>query len=131
MAMMSPKAYLNLIDRQYFAAKRQMLSRMDPIWGRWSGRMNRKLRRIINQLEQDGSSDAAFYKLVFVFWLTRSRMLEIHHRSRGMFGRIKMRKEGELIANIREQIETGDVVGKIDMSPKGIAEMVARVNGKG
>lgn len=126
MAALSPESYLDLIDKQYREAKKLRISRLDSKWGTWSGRMNRKLRRIIDGLEKTGVEDdlrrAGVYKMVFMFWLHRSRMLEIWHRGAGFFGQAKMRREANCITDIRKHIAAGECVGDIDLSSRGIAD---------
>ncbi len=98
---MTPVEYVELIDSQYSLSREAKLSRYDIAWGMWSRKMNLEIKARL--IEVDGKSDeASFLKNVFVYWIIRSQLLELHFKSRFRAG--KKRKLAEEAADIKEII---------------------------
>jgi hypothetical protein len=120
-----PGWFLDQIDNKFRWARARKLSRLDPQWGAWSGALNREVRRVTTEIEGAGDLDAAArYKLVFVYWLTCSRMLETLYRGRGVFGRSRLARDKKALDNLRAKILSPNPIEVeiVDTSP--VAEMM-------
>lgn len=77
------KEYIELIDRKYFEAKKNRISRFSVEWGKWSRAMNLELRTLS-------------LRHVFLYWINRSQLLDLYYKSKiGNLGKKKrLEKEG-------------------------------------
>ena len=96
--------YVALIDDKYLEAKKQGLGRFSEFWGKWSREMNLETR----QLVEDKHPETALLNYVFVYWVNRSQLLDLHARHRMFKGSIKKRlaREGK---KIKALILSGEV----------------------
>ena len=113
-------ANLDEIDDHYRKAKSVRLSRFDIAWGEWSGEFNRSLRE---KIEARGPQDV-LYQYLFNYWMNRSLLLELHHKSR-LFKVQQKRELGEQGADIKTIIRTGEIPG--DDVPQTPEEFVKEV----
>uniref|UniRef100_A0A6M3LNS3 Terminase n=1 Tax=viral metagenome TaxID=1070528 RepID=A0A6M3LNS3_9ZZZZ len=88
--------YLALIDDKYDEAKKERLSRFSTEWGTWSREMNLATK----------GKDGLAYKYLFVYWVTMSQLLELHHISRFKAG--KKRRLAKEANKYKEIILDGD-----------------------
>jgi len=100
---MNKEGYLQIIDEKYFEAKKERLSRFDVKWGKWSREMNLELRA---RIETKTDPEELALKYVIIYWTLRSKMLELHHKSR-ILGKNKIKKLGDEAREIKVMILTG------------------------
>jgi hypothetical protein len=100
---MKKEEYLQIIDERYYEAKKERISRLDIKWGKWSSEMNREIRKRIETKDPDELA----LKYVIVYWTIRSKMLELHHKSK-FFGKNKIHKLGEEALKVKNMILTGE-----------------------
>jgi hypothetical protein len=100
---MKKEDYIKIIDERYLEAKKERLSRINPKWGKWSAEMNRELRA---RIESKKDPEELALKYVIIYWTLRSKMLELHHKSK-FFGKNKIKKLGKEALEIKEMIITG------------------------
>ena len=100
---MTPVEYLDLIDAHFSEAKLARISRLDPAWGIWSREMNLELRTRIEAEPPD--PDRLGLKYVFIYWVLRSQIIELFHKSAvlHMGKRSKLEKQA---AEIRRMVRT-------------------------
>jgi len=116
--MKTAKDYIELIDEEYYVAKKRGFSRFSKEWGIWSSIMNRTLRR-----RTEGKNDIETIKLkyIFIYWSLMSELLELHYKYKVSYNKKKemIREETRNIKNI---ILTGD-----GLQPLSEEELVARL----
>ncbi|OIO42031.1 hypothetical protein AUJ63_04255 [Candidatus Pacearchaeota archaeon CG1_02_35_32] len=116
--MKTAKDYIELIDEEYYVAKKRGFSRFSKEWGIWSSIMNRTLRR-----RTEGKNDIETIKLkyIFIYWSLMSELLEFHYKYK-----VSHNKKKEMIReetrNIKNIILTGD-----GLQPLSEEELVARL----
>jgi len=116
--MKTAKDYIELIDEEYYVAKKRGFSRFSEEWGIWSSIMNRTLRR-----RTEGKNDIETIKLkyIFIYWSLMSELLEFHYKYK-----VSHNKKKEMIReetrNIKNIILTGD-----GLQPLSEEELVARL----
>ena len=116
--MKTAKDYIELIDEEYYVAKKRGFSRFSKEWGIWSSIMNRTLRR-----RTEGKNDIETIKLkyIFIYWSLISELLEFHYKYK-----VSHNKKKEMIReetrNIKNIILTGD-----GLQPLSEEELVARL----
>jgi len=116
--MKTAKDYIELIDEEYYVAKKRGFSRFSEEWGIWSSIMNRTLRR-----RTEGKNDIETIKLkyIFIYWSLMSELLEFHYKYK-----VSHNKEKKMIReetrNIKNIILTGD-----GLQPLSEEELVARL----
>lgn len=93
--------YLDVIDEQYRQGKGS-ISRLDPEWGIWSRGMNLEIRAKLEDKESP-HPQPMLLKLVTLYWLQRSRLLELHFKSK-FHGQVKKKRLLKEIKQIREDI---------------------------
>lgn len=111
--------YLDVIDEQYRQGKGS-ISRLDPEWGTWSRGMNLEIRAKLENKESP-HPQPMLLKLVTLYWLQRSRLLELHFKSK-LHGQVKKRR---LLAEIKKTRE--DILGNRpskDMSTFDLQKMI-------
>ncbi|RLD54676.1 MAG: hypothetical protein DRI97_11080 [Bacteroidetes bacterium] len=77
---LSPTDYINIIDNQFHMHKKLKTSRLSVEWGSWSRAMNLETRAIIENPESDPQT-VTLLKYVFSYWILRSQLLDLHHKS--------------------------------------------------
>lgn len=97
--------YMRLIDSKYAEAKAKRISRLDPEWGKWSTEMNRETKA---KTETGKHPQEVLLKYVYIYWVNRSQLLELHHKSkwRKKALKTKLAREGRKIKKI---ILSGDI----------------------
>ena len=87
---MTPKQYLDKIEKLYFECKKANMSRFSVEWGKPSAKANRYLQL---QLKSDGVDEKikTQWKYAFAYWTIKSKLLELHHRSK-LFGGTKKKR---------------------------------------
>ena len=100
--MTEAKEYIELINRKYFEAKKIRISRFSIEWGKWSREMNLELRESIKAEEPQ----SLVLKHIFIYWINKSKLLELYHKSKiGNLGKKKrLEKEG---AQLKKDILSG------------------------
>lgn len=98
--------YVDLIDQRFQDGVEKALSRFSIEWGRWSREMNVELRK---QIER-GDTQSVLYKYVFIYWITKSRLLEVMFASplKLLKAGLKRRLAKEC-ASIRKTILSGEM----------------------
>jgi len=93
--------YLNIIDLKYLEAKKNKISRFDVKWGVWSVVLNKELR--------SKEKENCLLTLVFMYWVTLSKLLEMHYKFKffKQNAKNKLRKEAE---TIKKRIKSGEEV---------------------
>ena len=93
--------YLDMVDENYKQAKGS-ISRFDPEWGIWSREMNLEIRE---KLENANSPhpQPLLLKMVMLYWMKRSKLLELNYRGK-MFGKVKKKRLLSEIKEIRDDI---------------------------
>lgn len=91
--MTEAKKYIELINQKYLEAKRNKISRFSVEWGKWSRDMNLE----IGELTKSKTPQVATLKYVFVYWINRSKLLELYHKSKisNMGLKKRLEKEGQ------------------------------------
>lgn len=91
--MTEASEYIELIDQKYLEAKMIRISRFSVEWGKWSREMNLG----INELTKSKTPQVSILKYVFVYWINRSKLLELYHKSKmGKLGlKKRLEKEGQ------------------------------------
>lgn len=91
--MAEASEYIELIDQKYLEAKMIRISRFSVEWGKWSREMNLG----INELTKSKTPQVSILKYVFVYWINRSKLLELYHKSKmGKLGlKKRLEKEGQ------------------------------------
>lgn len=91
--MTEASEYIELIDQKYLEAKMTKISRFSVEWGKWSREMNLG----INELTKSKTPQVSILKYVFVYWINRSKLLELYHKSKmGKLGlKKRLEKEGQ------------------------------------
>ena len=114
--------YLDGIDAKFLEAKRGRWTRFGPSWGEWSRNMNLEIRE---KLESGDHPQPLLLKMILPYWLMRSQLLELHHKSR-LYGSAKKQRLLVQIREMREDILGNRVSGDRDFSmhdfQKGILE---------
>lgn len=76
--MTEASEYIELIDQKYLEAKMTKISRFSVEWGKWSREMNLE----INEIVKSETPQASMLRLVFLYWINRSKLLELYHKSK-------------------------------------------------
>jgi len=84
--------YIELIDKQYKTARTMRYSRFSDWWGIWSRKMNLEIRE---KVESGKHPQPILLKQVFPYWITMSKLLELHVRHRLTKGGEKRRLNSE------------------------------------
>lgn len=85
------------IDDWYTHAKNKKLSRFSLEWGEWSALMNRGIRQKIG----NNHPDTLLLRYVFIYWINRSQLLELHYKTRFKMARKKqLARDGKRIKQI-------------------------------
>lgn len=92
---------LDVIDEQYRQGKGS-ISRLDPKWGIWSRGMNLEIRAKLDDKENP-HPQPMLLKMVTIYWTQRSKLLELHFKSK-FHGQVKKKKLMKEIKQIREDI---------------------------
>ena len=74
---MTSQDYIQEIDDYFYSAKRKKLSRLSDEWGKWSREMNLRLRKLIEEENNEVS-----YKYVFIYWINRSQLLDAYFKGK-------------------------------------------------
>ncbi len=85
------KGYLDLINKNYLAAKKSRTSRFSIEWGKWSREMNIETRELI----ESKNPQALELKYVFIYWTIKSQLLELYHKGKILKLGTKKRLEKE------------------------------------
>jgi len=100
--------YVDLIDRKFREAIERKLSRLSVEWGRWSREMNIELRKRIEQ--QPEFPQLVLYKYVFIYWVTRSKLLEVFFKYPAKLARMGLKKRlRKELSDIRKTILSGEM----------------------
>ena len=110
--------YINIIDEMYRQGKGS-ISRMDPEWGTWSRGMNLEIRGKIED-KSNPHPQPMLLKMVTTYWLQKSRLLELHFKSR-IHGKVRKKRLAKEIAQIKSDI-LGNRPG--DMSTFDLQKMI-------
>ena len=106
------------IDKNYKLCKNKKLSRFSNDWDTWSTKVNKELRKQI----EAGHPLKAHLQYIFMYWVNRSQLLELHHRNpkprKNRIRKIKLSREGVLIRSILKS----NVLVAYDMSYVEFAE---------
>jgi len=104
--------YLERIERHYEKCKAKKISRFNPDWctstkeeqgeGAWVREMNVEIRRRIKAEDPE----SLLLKYVFMFWISRSRLLEMHHTKK-FFGKVKRVRERRYGDRLKQIILSG------------------------
>jgi len=99
------RGYMSLIDRKYAEAKAKRISRLDMEWGKWSTKMNRETKA---KIETGTHPQKDLLKYIFNYWVNRSQLLELHHKSRFLkrAHKVRLAREGR---KIKRLILSGDI----------------------
>jgi len=93
--------YINIIDSNYKQAK-GTISRLDPEWGIWSRGMNIEIREKLGD-DSNPHPQPLLLKMIMLYWMKRSKLLEMHYRSKH-YGKIKKLRLLAEIVEIRDDI---------------------------
>ena len=107
------KDYVDLIDTKYRSAKEKKLSRMSIEWGKWSRKMNLQIRQ---KLKEGGHPQDVLYRYIFIYWVNRSQLLELHFKHKYKQGLKKQTaREGKHIKQIILSGDAPDAISDDDM----------------
>jgi hypothetical protein len=100
--------FINEIDTEFLKAKKQGLSRLNIKWGKWSRKLNLRIRE---KIESDDPKASLLFKYVFMYWVNRSQLLELYHYGRlgSLFAIKKLQIEG---VEIRKQLTSKNLSNK-------------------
>lgn len=73
------------IDANFLQGKISRISRYSVEWGKWSRAMNLEIRKRIEAHD----TDSLALKYIFQYWLNRSQLLEVYHKSK--FGKVTLK----------------------------------------
>lgn len=126
---MTPKSYIEEVDKMYLACRLKRLSRFSNEWDTFSRKINGERLEVIKNL--DNEKTESLLNQCLSYWFNCSELLELHFHYK-LFRqnkRKKLTKEGK---KIREDI----LKGKMDtvLGTGGIVELFAkyhRTNSKG
>lgn len=96
--------YLDIIDEQYIKARKEKMSRFDIRWGRWSTGMNKELRKKI----EAKNKLSGYFGYVFVYWVNRSQLLELHFQSKGISKYFNTAKKKQLAREGKQILQNMD-----------------------
>lgn len=104
------KGYLDLIDKNYLAAKKNRTSRFSVEWGKWSREMNIKTRELIESKDPQ----ALELKYIFIYWTIKSQLLELYHKSKilKLGAKKKLEKEARILKRDIMSGELSDLTEK-------------------
>lgn len=113
---------IKYIDNQYKHAKSKGWSRMSVDWGKWSREMNLVLRERIEALEAKENLCVQL-KCVYIYWLVRSQLLELHYKGKKWLYKSKRRI---LVNQLKELLEIIDdpLSMKAEKLPDNFMDMV-------
>lgn len=107
------KDCLDLIDTKYRLAKEKKFSRFSIEWGKWSRKMNLEIRR---KLESGGHPQEVLYRYIFIYWVNRSQLLELHFKFKHKGSLKKQRaREGKRLKQIILSGDAPDALTNDDM----------------
>ena len=110
--MKTPQEILDLLDdvnQKYIQCKEEKLSRFSQEWGMWSRSFNRNLQDKI----KEQSEFTLLYQYLFIYWINRSKLLELHFKHPSIFTKRKAKKEEDESGKIlREYIRDARVLPK-------------------
>jgi len=115
------KKYLGLIDQKYFEAKKARISRFSVEWGIWSREMNLETQKLITSKHPKSLE----LKYVFIYWVNRSQLLELHYKSKILKSGLKKKLEKEC-ADLKKNILTGGLsdITKEDMQQRVVKGVI-------
>lgn len=95
--------YMEITEQKYQECKIKRVSRFSPEWGVWSREMNLTTKK----------ETGVAYKYLFVYWILKSELLELHFKSKyGKQG--KKKKLSNEAKDIRKIIELGEGPDLVD-----------------
>ena len=94
--------YIDLIDEQY-SKYRGQISRVDPVWGTWSIKMNLEIRAKAEN-EDDPHPQPLILKMIMLYWIKKSQLLEMHFGASKHYGQSKRKRFAKDVRKIRDDI---------------------------
>lgn len=95
---------IKIIDKNYYEAKKQKISRMTNEWYGWSRAMNIATRERINS----NSVDVIRLKYVFSYWQTISQLLDLHFQGK-LRNLAKIKRKSKEASDLKELILSGEL----------------------
>ena len=105
---MTPIEYINEINKNFWPAMKDRLSRLDVRWGKFSVSMNIRLRKETSSARAAGD-ELLTQKLVdvFSFWQIRSQTLDLNHHKLAILNKNKIKAKNKDAQKLLKFIKDG------------------------
>jgi len=104
--------YIEQIDAKFLEGKKAKWSRFGVEWGTWSRKMNLEIRA---KLEAGDHPQPLLLKMILPYWLLKSQLLELYHKSKH-YGQAKKMRTAKEAREMKEDILGNRMTGDDDFS---------------